>query len=747
MNPPPTAASGADTCIGELWGGLAAMLVALPSAIAFGLLIYSPLGPAYAAAGALAGILGTIAIGIVAPIFGGTPRLISAPCAPAAAVLSALVLELLSHSSPKAEGGLHPDHILLLLTLVAVLAGGLQFLFGTIGGGRLIKYIPYPVVAGYLSGVGVLIFLSQVPKLFGLPKSATLWEGLSTPTLWKAPGLVVGVVTMIAMVLASRITRAVPAPILGLLGGIITYFGLSATYPEMLILPGNPLIIGPISGAGGSTWSAFVDRWVAFKGLTLADLHLILIPALTLAVLLSIDTLKTCVVIDALTRSRSNSNQELIGQGLGNLTAAFIGGMPGAGTMGATLVNINSGGATRLSSILEGVFSMAAFVALGGLVAWVPIASLAGILIVVAYRMVDPNIFHLLRQKSTIFDFVVVAAVIVTAVVYNLIAAAGVGLGLAILLFLREQIRGSVVRRKSYGNQTFSKKQRLPEETAVLEQKGDRTTICELQGSLFFGTTDQLFTELEGDLKTKRYVILDMRRVQSVDFTATHMLEQIEAQLAERQGLLIFTHLPPNLPTGQDLQTYFDQVGLVKPTRNVKIFTELDEALEWTEDRILEEEGLLQAGQETPLNLHEINLFKGLDAETLRALASCVEERSYEPGQKVFQHGDKGDEIFLIRRGTIRIVLPLAGGRQHHLVTFGRGDFFGDMAFIDHAAVRSADAVACAPTDLYVILRARFDKVALEYPLLDKKVFWRLARALALRLRQTDAELRALEES
>ena len=747
MTPTTISATAVDSRIGEIWGGLAAMLVALPSAIAFGLLIYSPLGPAYTAVGAMAGILGTIAIGIVAPIFGGTPRLISAPCAPAAAVMSALVLELFSHSAPKAEGGLQPDHILLLLTLVAVLAGGLQFLFGAIGGGRLIKYIPYPVVAGYLSGVGALIFLSQVPKLFGLPKGTALWEGLTSPALWKTPGLIVGIVTMAVMVLASRITRAVPAPILGLLGGIVTYFGLSTAYPEMLTLSGNPLVIGPISGAGGNMWSAFVDRWASISGLPLADLHLIFIPALTLAVLLSIDTLKTCVVIDALTRSRSNSNRELIGQGLGNLASAFTGGMPGAGTMGATLVNINSGGATRLSSILEGVFSLAALVLFGGLVAWVPIAGLAGILIVVAYRMVDPNIFHLLKQKSTIFDFVVVAAVVVTAIAYNLIAAAGVGLGLAILLFLREQIRGTVVRRKSYGNQTFSKKQRLPEEVAVLEQKGTQTTICELQGSLFFGTTDQLFTELEADLKTKKYVILDMRRVQSVDFTATHMLEQIEAQLAERQGLLIFTHLPPNLPTGQDLQTYFDQVGLVKPSRNVKIFDELDDALEWTEDRILEEAGLLQAGQETPLNLYEINLLKGFDPETLRALASCVEERSYETGQKVFQHGNAGDEIYLIRRGTVRIVLPLAGGRQHHLVTFGRGDFFGDMAFIDHAAVRSADAVACAPTDLYVILRARFDKVAMEHPLLDRKVFWRLSRALAIRLRQTDAELRALEES
>lgn len=224
------------------------------------------------------------------------------------------------------------------------------------------------------------------------------------------------------------------------------------------------------------------------------------------------------------------------------------------------------------------------------------------------------------------------------------------------------------------------------------------------------------------------------------------MLDQIEAQLAERNGTLIFSHLPPNLPTGQDLQTYFDQVGLVKPDRHVKIFDELDDALEWTENRILEEEGHRQTGQETPLNLNEISLLKGFDADTLGALASCVEERSYEPGQNVFKHGDTGDEIYLIRRGIVRIVLPLAGSRQHHLVTFGRGDFFGDMAFID-LAVRSADAVACTPTDLYVISRARFDKVATEHPFMDKKVFWRLSRALAIRLRQTDAELRALEES
>jgi SulP family sulfate permease len=719
------------------------MLVALPSAIAFGLVIYSGLGPGYAAHGAMAGILGTIAIGIVAPMLGGTPRLISAPCAPAAAVMAAIATDL----RKEAAGALQPDQLLLLLTLVAVLAGGLQFFFGLIGGGRLIKYIPYPVIAGYLNGVGVLIFLSQVPKLFGFPEGTVMWVGLTSPSwFWKWPGLLVGAVTIGAMVLAPRITRAVPAAILGLAAGVLTYFGLSTMRPELLNLASNPLVVGPIGGVGELAFGAVGERWMSIGRLSVEDLWLILVPALTLSVLLSIDTLKTCVVVDALTRSRHNSNRELVGQGLGNLASALAGGMPGAGQMGATLVNINSGGKTRVSSLLEGVFALGAFLLFGGIVAWVPIAGLAGILVVVAYRMVDLNFLHLLRRKSTILDFGVIAAVTVTALSVNLIAAAGVGLGLAILLFLREQIRGSVVRRKTYGSETFSKKRRLPEEAAVLEERGDQTTICELQGSLFFGTTDKLFSELERDLKTKKYVILDMRRVQSVDFTATHMLQQIEAQLAERNGHLILSGLPPNLPTGQDLEMYFDEVGLVKPSRSVKIFDELDHALEWCEDQLLEKEPLAQPADESPLGLHEIDLLKGCDGDTIGALVACVSERSVEAGQTIFHEGDIGDELFLIRRGTVRIVLLLAGRRQHHVATFGRGDFFGDMAFLDRS-VRSADAVASTATDLYVLSRARFDPVVDQHPQVGKNVFARLAHALAIRLRQADAELRALVES
>ena len=145
---------------GDFWGGLAAMLVALPAAIAFGVTVYAAIGPAYAAYGALAGIIGATVIGLVASTLGGTDRLISAPCAPAAAVLSAFAIELVSQ-------GVSPGSIVLLLIMLGVLTGMVQMMLGFVGVGKLIKYIPYPVVSGYLSGVGLIIIGSQIPIFFG----------------------------------------------------------------------------------------------------------------------------------------------------------------------------------------------------------------------------------------------------------------------------------------------------------------------------------------------------------------------------------------------------------------------------------------------------------------------------------------------------------------------------------------------------------------------------------------------------
>jgi SulP family sulfate permease len=721
---------------GDLWGGSAAMLVALPSAIAFGVTIFSPLGHEYAAQGAIAGIVGATALGIVASAVGGSERLISSPCAPAAAVLAAFALQWSQHDAA-------PQLVVLMMILMGLACGGLQVLFGAIGVGRLIKYMPYPVVSGYLSGVGLIIILSQVPKLLGAPQGAPLWDALRLPAAWHWQGIVVGAVTVGVMLAAPRMTKAVPAAILGLAAGVLAYFGLGYFDRSLLELSGNALVVGKLSVAEVGFADAIAGRWKMFGALGRDEFVGIAVPALTLAVLLSIDTLKTCVVTDALTRTRHDSNRVLFGQGLGNLASAAVGGVPGAGTMGGTLVNLSSGGTTRLSGLTAGLLTLAAFLVLQNVIQWIPIAALAGILIVIGVRMFDVHSLALLRQRSTVLDFAVIVAVIAVAETVSLIAASGVGVALAILLFLRGQIGGSIVRRRTDGSGTRSKQMRLPEEMQILEKCGDRVAIVELQGSLFFGTTDQLYTALEPDLKTRTYVILDMRRVQSVDVTAAHVLELIEDMLSERGAYLIFSHLPMHVPTGQDMRQYFDEVGLVTKEHHVRSFPELDAALEWVENRILEE-ARLQHTEEHPLELKDVELFKGRKQETLAALEACMDKRSFKAGETIFGIGEEGDELLLIRRGSVRIMLPLDAEQSHHLATFGRGDFIGEMAFLDHAP-RSANAIAFTDTDIYALSRRRFDALASEHKRLAINLFDALARMLAIRLRYTNSELRLLQ--
>lgn len=725
---------------GDFWGGMAAMLVALPAAIAFGVTIFSALGSSYAAYGALAGILGATALGLVASLLGGTNRLITAPCAPAAAVLSAFAIEQIQRGTPA-------EAVILSLTVISLSAGLLQLLFGLVGLGRLIKYMPYPVVSGYLSAVGLIIIGSQLPKLLGTPNGSSLWRAITTPDLWQWQGILVGAVTAVVMVYAPRVTKLVPAAILALLAGVLTYFGLSMFDAGMLRLSGNSLVVGALGGGGEGSGNGLVDsflaRWQGMSQLSVTQLSNLFMTALTLAVLLSIDTLKTCVVLDALTRSRHNSNRELIGQGFGNIASGLIGGLPGAGTMGATLVNMSSGAQTKLSGLIEGILALIAFLLLGSLIAWVPVAALAAILTVIGVRMIDRSCLHFLKSRDTVLDFAVIAAVVAVALMFSLIAASVAGIAMAVLLFIREQIGGSVVRRKTFGNQTFSKRVRVQSEMKTLETHGDASVIFELQGSLFFGTTDQLYTALEPELKTRKYFILDMRRVQSVDVTATHMLERVKDMLAEHGAFLIFSRLPSNLPSGQDMQQYFDTAGLVPTQGHVKIFGDLDEAVEWVEDRIIADATPEREG-ESLLDLHEIDMFKGRKEETMVNLEACMGKRHVKMSERIFACGDTGDEIFLIRRGAVRIMLPINDRQSIHLSTFGRGNFFGEMAFLD-GATRSADAIAHNDVDLFVLPRKNFDRLALDHKKAALNLLEGVASVLTTRLRYANAQMRSLE--
>jgi len=720
---------------GDAWGGLAAMLVALPSAIAFGVTIFSPLGGSLAAQGALAGILGASALGLLAPAFGSSSRLITAPCAPAAAMLSASAVTF-------AHQGMSSHQVLVLLALIALLAGVLQILLGLARIGQLIKYIPFPVVSGYMSGVGLIIIGGQIPKLLGAPAGTDLFGALGHPETWVWQGAVVGLVVIAVMVVTRRLTNAVPAAIVALAAGIATYFALAAFDPALLEVEGNRLLVGPIGGDDDNLADLVRDHWRAVTRIGPDALLKVLVPAATLAVLLSIDTLKTCVVLDAMTDSDHNPNRELIGQGIGNIGSALVGGIPGAGTMGASLINFTSGGRTRAAGVVEGALCFAAFLVLSPLVAWVPVPALAAILIVVGFRMIDRHSVVFFFSPATRLDFLVIVTVILVALFVNLIAASGTGIAFAILLFIREQTRATVVRNRIEGDQIISKRQLLPADVAASDQAAADTVIFELQGSLFFGTASQLHAALEPETSTRKYVILSMRRVQSLDVTATHVLEQIKDRLEAHDAYLIFCDIPKGLPSGLKMKRFLKETGVVRPTNKAMAFRELDEALEWVESQRLEGGGLAKS-VETAMEIADMPMLAGLSSRVVAALAASVAVRSVQAGKKVFKAGDVGDELFIIRRGGVKVTLPIHKKDHYHLATCGPGEMIGGLNFLDGGA-HTTDALALTEVEVYALHRGRFDELAGRHPALASRIIEGVARNLSHRLRATVAEIHAL---
>jgi len=723
---------------GDFLGGTSGLLVALPATIAYGLMCFAPLGPQYSSMAATGAILGIIPICFLAPLFGGKKILISAPTAATAAVVSEFVAELVK------KGNVPIDVIPVYVTMLCLFAGLLQVIIGKFGGGKFIKYIPYPVITGYLSGLCLLVIIGQLPKLMGLPNEINLANGILNPNYWKWESVCIGMVTIVLMSLARRYTKKIPAVIVGLTSGIITYWIIALVDPALRTLDNNHFVLGDMSSSASAIITTVSHRWSLFSLINSDTLKTIFVPGMTIMLLLSINTLNTCINLDSLTFSHHNPKKELMVQGLGNIASGLFCGIPGAGILTSSVENLKSGGKTFKSLLFVGINGLIILLLLGRFVSWIPLPALAGILIVVAISLIDFSVFSLVKYKSTILDFIVILTVVIAAARLDLIKAAGVGTLMAILLFLKEQMNATVIRRKIFGDQIFSKKIRLDFERDILEDKGKQTVIIQLHGHLFFGTTDQLFTKLEPYFSTCRFVVLDMHRIQSLDYSAANMLKKILVRIGENNGCLIFSAIPEILSTGQKPKKYLQDFGLLQ-NPGVKFFDDLDTTLAWIEDKILFDEKGHTLDDKKILDLHELEFFKGFSEYSINAIEKCIVEKDYYPDEPVFKSGDEGDEIYFVRQGNIKIVLPLNAGKQLHLQTICMGAVFGEGAFLG-ANTRSADALSVDQTRLYVLSRDKFNRIANLYPEVTGTFFERLALIISKRLNQANKELKILNE-
>jgi SulP family sulfate permease len=704
--PVPNAKRPTGGVVNDLWGGIAAMLVALPSAIAFGVVIFAPLGAEFKPQGAVAGMLGAVVLGMVAPLLGGSTRLISAPCAPAAAVLGALAAGF-------AQQGMAANEVLMLLGMIGLLAGVIQVLLGLATVGKLISFIPFPVVSGYLTGVGLIIIGSQIPKFLGLPGETRLPAVWSQHGAWVWQSALVGTVVIAAMLLAPRVSKVVPAAITALACGLVCYgvlgaLGLVALQPE-----NNPLLIGPLTANGGSLFARLGMYMPTRAQLTPDTLVQVFVPALTLALLLSIDTLKTCVVIDALTNTHHNANRELMGQGVSNALSSLLGGIPGAGTMGASMINISSGGSTRRSGVFSGLAALLVLLVLAPLVAWVPLAALAGILIVTGFRMIDRRSLAFFFTATTRLDFVVILSVVLVALFGSLIAASGVGVALAILLYIREQTRVSVVRHRIEGEEIFAHRPAFAHAQTDTEPPGHGAVVFELQGSLFFGTANQLLKALEPEADARKYVILNMRRVQSLDVTATHVLEQIKDRLEEHDAYLVFCDIPKGLPSGLKMKRFLKDTGVVRPTNKAYAFRQLEDALQWLESR--EQPGQLaqQVATDT-VDLQAMPWLAACSAQDLSALQAQVQRQQVAAGKKLFKHGKADDCLFFVRSGLVKVFVHRQKKDLLQLPSAAPGHLLCDTRFFQ-TPLQGLEAVALTDTEVYTLSKTALEQLSKEH--------------------------------
>jgi SulP family sulfate permease len=544
---------------GDIFGGITAGIVALPLALAFG--VSSGLGPS-------AGLYGAIFVSFFAALFGGTNTQISGPTAPMTAVSMVVIATII------ASFGGDIDKALPAILTVFLLAGLFQICLGLLGLGKYIKYIPYPVVSGFMTAIGVIILLTQIlPSLGYYPKEDVEFVEQFKPfaeeiilenilkdeagkdilvlenfkeTINKAKDISPAQILKESQTLAGKEASGVLGAIkvfprafrnidwlefILALGTIFIIYGfkkitkvIPSTLVALLVMSGIAYGFGldyrPIEQIPSGLPKINLG---IFNSFDLASISPYVFTALTLSLLGAIDSLLTSVVADNMTKTKHKPNKELVGQGIGNTIASLFGGIPGAGATIRTVVNINAGGKTRLSGMIAGILLFIILISLGPVASQIPSAVLAGILITVGIGVMDYKGLRAIPNmpKPEVF---VMLLVLVLSSVWNLVYAVGIGLVIASLMFMKKM--GDLTAENSDVKSLENEKAWDDELTFPKELKQE-VFIKHIKGPLFFGSTDdfqQLATQIPS---TASVVVVRLGRMQYIDQSGLYAMEDV----------------------------------------------------------------------------------------------------------------------------------------------------------------------------------------------------------------------------
>lgn len=611
---------------GDLFGGITAGIVALPLALAFG--VSSGMGPS-------AGLYGAIFLSFFAALFGGTSTQISGPTAPMTAVSMVVIAGLVALNDGNLEKAL-PS-----ILLVFLLAGLMQVGLGLLGIGKYIRYIPYPVVSGFMTAIGVIILITQIlPAIGYYPKEdldyvnefKPMAEEIILENILKeeaGEGILVLEDFKETIARAEKITEEdtlkeaktlANTNASGVIGAIkilpralknINWLELALALSTIIIIYGFKRITTKIPSAlvalivvSGVAYgfglnyrpieqipSGFpvpnLDIFTEFK---LGAISPYVFTALTLALLGAIDSLLTSVVADNMTKTKHKPNKELIGQGIGNSMAAIFGGIPGAGATIRTVVNINAGGKTKLSGMVAGVLLLVVLLALGPIASQIPAAVLAGILVTVGIGVMDykglkaiPSLPKDVSLGPIKFssEVVIMLVVLVLSSVWNLVYAVGIGLVIASLMFMKKM--GDLTAESS-DVKPLEKEEGWADEANFPQNLKEEVFIKHLKGPLFFGSTNE-FQQLADQIpRTASTAIIRMGRMQYMDQSGLYTLEDVLIDLKKSAINVLLVNV---LPQPRYMMERVDIIPDLIPEEH--IFKTFSECLDWIKENVVDQ--------------------------------------------------------------------------------------------------------------------------------------------------------------
>ena len=746
---------------GDLTGALSGSLASISLTIAQSLIIGGALGGAFSGVGVLISLYGSVLVGLTAVILGGCPFQVAGPRAPTLLVFAALIVQL-AHSEALSHL-VDPTPAALSLACIAVLiCGVLQVFFAVFRLGRLVNYVPLPVMAGFMNGTALLVILGQVWSATGIPAQASIWALFSHLDEIRPAALLLALATVAAVMLLPRLTKRVPALLLAFFAGISIYhcfaaFGLGTALGGTLPPPPEQFALSFI---GSETFALLSGPFGGdlFRPIVLA--------ALSMSILSTLDTLLATAATDGLTMRRSSAGRQLMAEGLGNALAGMFSVAPGAGGLVRTQPALNGGMTTAAAPIGIALITLVVTLALSPLIGLLPRAVMAGLLITLGISLIDNWTLARIRRllspskgrTAARSDLLVVAVVVAAALLADLATAVGIGVLLSLLFFVIKMAR-SPVRRCYRATALIPQIYDDVRRRGFIETHGKSIAVIELEGALFFGTASELDTRVEALVNEGVvYVVLDMRRVKHIDATGARALERINSKLSQLSGLLVVSYVDRERRQHQEELTGEDHrsnsgprnnwiklayLGTINALGENRFRSDTDSAVAFCEQHLANK--ISGDSELSDLLATHSPLIRSVGRPMLRRLRGYWNRIAYATGDVVFPQGSSPDGVFFVVSGRVDVLIDIPGtDRKRKVQSLATGSIFGEMALIDPKQ-RSANIIAVEPTMCYWMTSESFDRLKLEQTDIAFKLISEVAMIFAERLRATNTMLAEME--